>query len=94
MVNILFLNLKNQNEKVYSIIDCHGINLNRPWKYRTNAGNAVEKLCYFNVKSSDKPSQSFLIKRRKSLEKDSEQIYFQIEKVISRSKNADNFNYH
>ena len=94
MVNILFLNLKNQNEKVYSIIDCHGINLNHPWKYRTNAGNAVEKLCYFNVKSSDKLSQSFLIKRRKSLEKDSEQIYFQIEKVISRSKNADNFNYH
>ena len=44
-------------------MDCSGRNLNATAKFRTEADNAMEQRCYFNVNSNDKIYNSFQSER-------------------------------
>ena len=90
-INRLFVNFANKNKKIYHTIDCRGINPNGPGRFRTEADNAEEQTRHFNISKNDKLFNTFLSKRiRNSILKETD-IYFQIGRVESRSKNNENF---
>ena len=50
LLNRVFIDLANMNQRNCLTIDCSSINQNRPGRSRTKADNPVEQVCYFNEK--------------------------------------------
>ena len=58
-INRLFVNLTKKNEKICHIIDCRGTNPHGLDRFTTQADNAQEQTCYFNIENNDKLSNTF-----------------------------------
>ena len=82
-LNRVFIDLANEDQRNCLTIDCSNVNKNGPGKYRTNADNPEEQVCYFNKASNDQVYYTFMSKRIKSgnFEKG---IYFKIDRVQSK----------
>ena len=61
-INKPFIELANRNERICLTIDCSGVNINRPDRFRTKAHNTDEQICYFNAQNNDQLFNVFVSK--------------------------------
>ena len=82
-LNRVFVDLANEDQRSRLTIDCSIVNKNGPGRYRPNADNPEEQVCYFNKASNDQVYDTLISKRIKSgnFEK---RIYFKIDCVQSK----------
>ena len=82
-LNCVFIDLTDKGQRSCLTIDCSNVNKNGPGRYRTNADNPEEQVCYFNKASNDQVYNTFMSKWIKSgnFEKG---IYFEIDWVQSK----------
>ena len=82
-LNRVFIDLAKEDQTSCLIIDCSNVNRNGPGRYRTNADNPEEHVCYFDKASNDQVYNTFMSKQIKSgnFEKG---IYFKIDRVQSK----------
>ena len=80
----IFLNLSRKKDKTCLIIDCSQNITDTPGKFRSNAGNDKDQICYFYKKTKDKMYNTIVSER--VLEKN--KILFQIESALSKRKNV------
>ena len=85
----LFIELANRNEKICLTIDCSGVNVNGPGRFRTKADNPAQHVCYFNMPNTDQLFNVFQSKRI-NFHNSPAGIYFQIDKVESKA-NSETF---
>ena len=82
-LNMVFIDIANEDKRNCLTIDCSNVNKNGPGRYRTNADNPEEQLCFFNKASSHQVHNTFMSKWIKSGNFEKE-IYFKIDRVQSR----------
>ena len=82
-LNMVFIDIANEDQRNCLTIDCSNANKNGPGRYRTNADNPEEQLCFFNKASSHQVHNTFMSKWIKSGNFEKE-IYFKIDRVQSR----------
>ena len=62
----LFIKLANRNDKVCLTLDCSNTNKDGPGRFRTEADNSDNQLCYFNSVNDEQVYNEFVSKRIKS----------------------------
>ena len=68
-------------------LDCRGINIKDPGRFRTEADNLEEQLCCFNIENNDRCLNAFLGKTIRNRELSTDAIHFQTKRVKIRTKN-------
>ena len=86
-INRLFIDLADCDERNCLTIDCSGINITGPRRYRTRGDNSEKQVFYFNESRKDKVYNVFKSERTKSgnLEKG---LYFKIDRVRVTAKHS------
>ena len=62
-------------------LDCRGINIKDPGRFRTEADNLEEQLCCFNIENNDRCLNAFLGKTIRNRELSTDAIHFQTKRV-------------
>ena len=65
-ISRLFIKLANRNDKVCLTLDCSNTNKDGPGRFRTEADNSDNQLCYFNSVNDEQVYNEFVSKRIKS----------------------------
>ena len=82
-INKLFIELANGSEKICLTIDSSEIDKNGPGRFRTEANNSEEEVCYFNADNNDQIFNVFMSSKINHQETE-KGIYFQIDRVTVR----------
>ena len=77
-LNKLYFDISTSKQKMCLTIDTRTINDHGPSKFRTNADNGIEQICYYNRNKSDVHFNSFRAKREQTSE-----IRFAIDKITT-----------
>ena len=79
-----FIELANRNDRIFLTVDCSGVNINAPGRFRTKSENPNKQVWYF---SSQNDNQLFNVLINKQINEKSSTggIYFQIERVRSKT---------
>ena len=88
-INNFSIELANRNKKIGLTIDCGGVNANGPGRFRTKGDNSAEQVCYFNTPNNDQLF-NVLVSEMINFDKSPADIYFQIDKVKSKT-NSETF---
>ena len=88
-INKLFIESANRKEKICLTIDCNGVDINRPGRFRTKAENLLEQVCDLNFLNNDQLLNVFLTKRINP-ENLTDGINFQIDRAKSKA-NSEKF---
>ena len=83
-ISRLFIELANRNDKVCLTLDCSNTNKDGPGRFRTEADNPDNQLCYFNSVNDEQVYNEFVSKRIKSSEPEYD-FHFQIVEVKSKT---------
>ena len=83
-VSRLFIELANRNDKVCPTLDCSNTNKDRPGRFRTDADNPDNQVCYFNSANDEQVYNEFVSERIKTLNSEND-FHFQIIKVKSKT---------
>lgn len=90
-IDNLFIESVNRNESIFFTIDCSGVNINGPHRFRTKIQKPYEQVFYFNTQNDDQLFNVFVSKKKKNKWKNSTAgIYFQIERFRSET-NSETF---
>ena len=65
-ISRLFIELANRNDKVCLTLDCSNTNRDGPGRFRSEADNPDNQLCYFNSANDEQVYNKFVSKRIKS----------------------------
>ena len=83
-ISRLFIELANRNDKVCLTLDCSNTNRDGPGRFRSEADNPDNQLCYFNSANDEQVYNTFVSKRIKSSESE-EDFHFKIIEVKSKT---------
>ena len=83
-LNRLFIELANKSQKVCLTLDCSNTNKDGPSRFRSDADNPDEQVCYFNSPTDEQVYNEFIARRIKSKELQNE-IQFEITDVKSKT---------
>ena len=83
-ISRLFIELANRNDKVCLTLDCSNTNRDGPGKFRSEADNPDNQLCYFNSAADEQVYNEFVSKRIRNQEFENE-FHFEIVGVKSKS---------
>ena len=90
-IDNLFIESVNRHESIFFTIDCSGVNINGPHRFRTKIQKPYEQVFYFNTQNDDQLFNVFVSKKKKNKWKNSTAgIYFQIERFRSET-NSETF---
>ena len=87
-LNRVFSDLSDTDERHCLTINCSGVNKNSPGRYRTQAGDPLKQVCYFNKPCDDELYNVFISNRIKT-ENFSNGIYFKINRIQGKDKTFD-----
>ena len=87
-LNRVFSDLSDTDERHCLTINCSGVNKNSPGRYRTQAGDPLKQVCYFNKPRDDELYNVFISNRIKT-ENFSNGIYFKINRIQGKDKTFD-----
>ena len=87
-LNRVFSDLSDTDEQHCLTINCSGVNKNSPGRYRTQAGDPLKQVCYFNKPCDDELYNVFISNRIKT-ENFSNGIYFKINRIQGKDKTFD-----
>ena len=87
-LNRVFSDLSDTDERHCLTINCSGVNKNSPGRYRTQAGDPLKQVCYFNKPCDDELYNVFITNRIKT-ENFSNGIYFKINRIQGKDKTFD-----
>ena len=79
-----FIELANRNDKVYLTLDCSNTYKDGPGRFRTDADNPDNQLCYFNSVNDEQFYNEFVSKRIKNSDSEND-FHFQIVEVKSKT---------
>ena len=85
-INRLYFKISNSTEKEWLTIDTCDVNNLEPSKFRTDAENGHQQICYFNRNKEDKIFNRFLVARK---ETSADEIFFSIANLIDKSNNLE-----
>ena len=83
-ISRLFIELANRNDKVCLTLDCSNTNKDGPGRFRTEADNPDNQLCYFNSVNDEQVYNEFVSKRIKSSDSEND-FHFEIVEVKSKT---------
>ena len=83
-ISRLFIELANRNDKVCLTLGCSNTNRHGPGRFRSEADNPDNQLCYFNSANDEQVYNKFVSKRIKSSEFENE-FHFKIVEVKSKT---------
>ena len=83
-ISRLFLELANRNDKVCLTLDCSNTNRDGPGRFRSEANNPDNQLCYFNSATDEQVYNKFVSRRTKTPEFENE-FHFEIVEVKSKT---------
>ena len=83
-ISRLFIELANRNDKVCLTLDCSNTNKDGPGRFRTEADNPDNQLCYFNSVNDEQVYNEFVSKRIKSSDPEND-FHFEIVEVKSKT---------
>ena len=83
-ISRLFIELANRNDKVCLTLGCSNTNRDGPGRFRSEADNPDNQLCYFNSANHEQVYNKFVSKRIKSSEFENE-FHFKIVEVKSKT---------
>ena len=86
-INRLYFGISNSSKKQCLTIDTRDINDLRPAKFRTQAGNNKEQICYYNGNKRDKSFNGFLAVRKQK--PTTNKIIFSIVNLIDKTNISD-----
>ena len=68
-IDNLFIESVNRHESIFFTIDCSGVNINGPHRFRTKIQKPYEQVFYFNTQNDDQLFNVFVSKKKKKHEK-------------------------
>ena len=83
-ISRLFIELANRNDKVCLTLDCSNTNKDGPGRFRSEAENPDNQVCYFNSANDEQVYNEFVSKRIKTSDPESN-FHFEIVKVKSKT---------
>ena len=83
-ISRLFIELANRNDKVCLTLDCYNTNRDGPGRFRSEADNSDNQLCYLNSANDEKVYNEFVSKRIKSSDPENN-FYFEIVEVKNKT---------
>ena len=83
-ISRLFIELANRNDKVCLTLDCYNTNRDGPGRFRSEADNSDNQLCYFNSANDEKVYNEFVSKCIKSSDPENN-FYFEIVEVKNKT---------
>ena len=83
-ISRLFIKLANRNDKVCLTLDCSNTNKDRLGRFRTDADNPDNQVCYFNSANDEQVYNKFVSKHIKTPNSESD-FHFQIIEVKSKT---------
>ena len=83
-INRLYFDISNSTNKKCLTIDTRDVNDLGPAKFRTQADNNREQICYYNRNERNKSFNSFLVVRKQTSQ--ANKIIFSIVNVINKKK--------
>ena len=81
-ISRLFIELANRNDKVCLTLDCSNTNKDGPGRFRTDADNPDNQVCYFNSANDKQVYNEFVSKRIKTPNSEND-FHFKIIEVKS-----------
>ena len=87
-LNRVFSDLSDTDERHCLTINCSSVNKNGPGRYRTQAGDSLKQVCYFNKLCDDELYNVFISNRIKT-ENFSNSIYFKINRIQGKDETFD-----
>ena len=82
-ISRLFIELANRNDKVCLSLDCSNTNKDGPGRFRTDADNPDNQVCYFNSANDEQVYNEFVSERMKAPNSEND-FHFQIIEVKSK----------
>ena len=83
-ISRLFIELANRNDKVCLTLDCSNTNRDGPGRFRSEADNPDNQLCYFNSAGDEQVYNEFVSRRIRTPEFENE-FHFEIVEVKSKT---------
>ena len=83
-ISRLFIELANRNDKVCLTLDCSNTNRDGPRRFRSEADNPDNQLCYFNSAADEQVYNEFVSRRIRTPEFENE-FHFEIVEVKSKT---------
>ena len=83
-ISRLFIELVNRNDKVCLTLDCSNTNKDGPGRFRTDADNPDNQVCYFNSANDEQVYNEFVSERIKTSNSEND-FHFQIIEVKSKT---------
>ena len=65
-IDNLFIESVNRHESIFFTIDCSGVNINGPHRFRTKIQKPYEQVFYFNTQNDDQLFNVFVSKKKKN----------------------------
>ena len=87
-INRLYFDISNSSKKQCLTIDARDVNDLGPTRFRTQAGNNKEQICYYNWNKRDKSFNCFLAVRKQT--QTTNKIIFSIVNLIDKTNKNDN----
>ena len=83
-ISRLFIELANRNDKVCLTLDCSNTNKDGPGRFRTDADNPDNQVCYFNSANDEQVYNEFVSERIKTPDSEND-FHFKILEVKSKT---------
>ena len=83
-ISRLFIELANRNDKVCLTLDCSNKNKDGPGRFRTDADNPDNQVCYFNSANDEQVYKEFVSERIKTPDSEND-FHFKILEVKSKT---------
>ena len=83
-ISRLFIELANRNDKACLTLDCSNTNKDGPGRFRTDADNPDNQVCYFNSANDEQVYNEFVSERVKTPNSEND-FHFQIIEVKSKT---------